>query len=72
MVVLEFLSEEGLLETLDEYWHDILPMMLEYNYTVHHHHKKDISQRIREEYLTDSKLSRHTFHDLTQVGTFFI
>lgn len=66
----EFLSAEGLLETLDENWNEILPLLLEYNYTVHPKNKDSVSQQIRKEYLQDLPLSRQTFDKIAQVSTF--
>lgn len=66
-IFLEFLAEEGLMQYVDEHWNDILPVMLEYNYTINPKEKDEISQRIRREYLKDLPVSRDTFYQLAEV-----
>ncbi|KAJ3644895.1 hypothetical protein Zmor_022595 [Zophobas morio] len=63
----DFYIDEQYLEDVETRWNELLPFILDYNYTVDPKLHDQVSQDIRKHYLKDVKVSRSTFKDFIPV-----
>nr|QYA71950.1 carboxylesterase [Anoplophora glabripennis]QYA72001.1 carboxylesterase [Anoplophora glabripennis] len=63
----EFFSDEKYLDDIDKRWDDILPHILHYNETVNSEDIHAVNTKIRDYYLGDANVNKHTFGDLVQI-----
>ncbi|XP_044261769.1 venom carboxylesterase-6-like [Tribolium madens] len=63
----DFYIDEQYLEDIDTRWNEIVPFILDYNYTVEPQLRDEVSQKIRKYYLGNKKVSRSTFMDFVKI-----
>jgi bile salt-stimulated lipase len=59
--------QNGYLEDIDTRWNELLPFILDYNYTVDLKLHDQVSQKIRKHYLGTKKVDRSSFVDFVQI-----
>ncbi|RZC40529.1 COesterase and/or Abhydrolase 3 domain containing protein [Asbolus verrucosus] len=59
----DFYFDEQYLTELDNRWNELIPLLLDYKYTVDPELQDAVSQKIRKHYMGDKKLSRSTYMD---------
>jgi bile salt-stimulated lipase len=64
-----FYSEKKYLQDIDTRWNDLLPFILDYNYTVDPRLHDMVSQKIRRHYLGNQRVSRSTFSDFVDIAS---
>ncbi|XP_068913115.1 venom carboxylesterase-6-like [Tenebrio molitor] len=64
-----FYSEKKYLQDIDTRWNDLLPFILDYNYTVDPRLHDMVSQKIRTHYLGNQRVSRSTFSDFVDIAS---
>jgi bile salt-stimulated lipase len=57
------------LQDIDTRWNDLLPFILDYNYTVDPRFHDMVSQKIRRHYLGNQRVSRSTFSDFVDIAS---
>jgi bile salt-stimulated lipase len=63
----EFYGDEEYLKDIDTRWNELIPLILDYNYTVELRLHDEVSQKIRQHFLGEKKLSRTTFRDFLPI-----
>ncbi|KAJ3644894.1 hypothetical protein Zmor_022594 [Zophobas morio] len=62
----DFLQDRHL-QQIDTRWNELLPFILDYNYTVDAKLRDDVSQKIRKQYLGERKVDKDSFVDFTHI-----
>lgn len=65
--ILEFINNPNLLKYIDENWNEVLPHILDFNYTVPQDKIDNISERIRKEYIGNTHLIKGNTEQFIQV-----
>ncbi|RZC33705.1 COesterase and/or Abhydrolase 3 domain containing protein, partial [Asbolus verrucosus] len=63
----DFYIVEEYLNDIDNRWNELIPLILDYNYTVNAKLHDEVSQKIRKHYLDDKRVSRITFMDFVKI-----
>lgn len=63
----EFVSDPNHLQEFNARWDELLPFILDFNYTVDASDRADILKKIRAEYLKDKPVNKDTFLQVVDV-----
>ncbi|RZC40528.1 COesterase and/or Abhydrolase 3 domain containing protein [Asbolus verrucosus] len=63
----EFYIDQQYLTDIDTRWNELIPLILDYNYTVDAKLHDEVSQKIRKHYLGNRRVSRQTFKDFIPI-----
>jgi len=64
---LEFINNPELLKYIDENWNQVIPHILDYNYTIPQDKIENVSELIRKEYMGSKTLVRGNTEQFIQV-----
>ncbi|XP_044261768.1 venom carboxylesterase-6-like isoform X2 [Tribolium madens] len=65
----DFYIQEEYLNEIDKKWNQVLPFILDYNYTLDPKKHEEISQKIRRFYLGEKRVNRENFLDFVKILT---
>jgi bile salt-stimulated lipase len=63
----DFYANEEYLNDIDTRWNDLLPVILDYNYTLDSRLHNSVSKKIRDYYLGGKHVTRETFMDFVKI-----
>lgn len=66
--VVDFVADPSYLPQINEEWNELIPHILDYNYTVCPSQRDAVTQKIRQFYFKDKPVSKDTYPLLIQVG----